>query len=170
MGNIFLFGEKSIQIFLTNPAMLLSDNMLQCIFNLHHVSDINIRLGQQFFTISSAFCLWLDRDTIGHCSSSQSVCPCTNALDFPFLHAKHRPHHHIGVSLGNLPEYIGLHLSEGGRAWAVKLWLEEAPEAEAEGRGPLSEGGARSIPYSRRSFQIHQTIWLFLDVFRETRK
>ena len=36
-----------------------------------------------------------------------------------------------------------MQLVEGGRAWAVDLGLEEAPESEVE-------GGARSIPYSRK--------------------
>jgi len=47
------------------------------------------------------------------------------------------------INLGNLPGDIGLQLVKGGRAWAVDLGLEEAPEAEVE-------GGARSIPYSRK--------------------
>ena len=36
-----------------------------------------------------------------------------------------------------------MQLVEGGRAWAVDLGLEEAPESEVE-------GGTRSIPYSRK--------------------
>ena len=67
--------------------------------------------------------------------------PCSNALDCPFPHVRHCPLHHVRVKLGNLPGDIGLQLVEGGRAWAVDLGLEEAPEAEVE-------GGARSIPYS----------------------
>ena len=69
--------------------------------------------------------------------------PCSNSLDCPFPHVKHSPLHHIRVNLGNLPGDIGLQLVEGGRAWAVDLGLEEAPESEAD-------GGMRSIPYSRK--------------------
>ena len=59
--------------------------------------------------------------------------PCSNSLDCPFPHVKHCPLHHIRVNLGNLPGDIGLQLVEGGRAWAVNLGLEEAPESEVEG-------------------------------------
>ena len=69
--------------------------------------------------------------------------PCSSALDCPFPHVEHCPLHHVRVNLGNLHGDIGLQLVEGGRAWSVDLGLEEAPEAEVE-------GGARSIPYSRK--------------------
>ena len=69
--------------------------------------------------------------------------PCSSALDSHFPHVKHCPLHHIRVNLGNLPGDIGLQLVEGGRAWAVDLGLEEAPESEVE-------GGRRSIPYSKK--------------------
>ena len=45
--------------------------------------------------------------------------------------------------MGNFPKYIGMQLVDCGRAWAVDLRLEEAPEAEVE-------GGARSVPYSQK--------------------
>ena len=46
------------------------------------------------------------------------------------------------VNLGNLPGDVGLQLVEGGRARAVDLGLQEAPEAEVEG-GEV--GGARTV-------------------------
>ena len=135
MGNICLVGEKSIFL-VTNLAVLPLDNVFQCVCNLQHVSDININFGQHFFKISPNFCVWLDMDTIGHC-------PCSSALDSHFPHVKHCPLHHVRINLGNLPKYIGMQLIDCGRAWAVDLRLEEAPEAEVERR-------ARSIPYSRK--------------------
>ena len=77
--------------------------------------------------------------------------PCSNSLDCPFPHVKHCPLHHIRVNLGNLPGDIGLQLVEGGRAWAVDLGLEEAPESEVEGE-------ARSIPYRRSVRSCSHTI------------
>ena len=69
--------------------------------------------------------------------------PYSSALDSHFPHVKHCPLHHVRINLGNLPKYIGMQLIDCGRAWAVDLRLEEAPEAEVE-------GGARSIPYSQK--------------------
>ena len=65
---------------------------------------------------------------------------CCNALDCPCPHVQHCPPHHGRVNLGNLPCDVGLQLVEGGRARAVDLGLQEAPEAEVEG-GEV--GGAR---------------------------
>ena len=85
MGNIFLVGEKSNRTFvLTNPAVLLSDNVFQYNCNLQHMSNINIHFGQHFFKNSSNFCLWLDMDTIGYCSSSQSVLSLQQFTWLPF--------------------------------------------------------------------------------------
>ena len=125
--------------FFTNLAVLLLDNVFQCVCNLQHVSDININFGQHFFKISPNFCVWLDMDTIHQCPLQQ----CTKSLDSHLPHVMHCPLHHVWVNLGNLPKYIGIQLVDCGRAWAVDLRLEEAPEAEV-GRGE------RSIPYSHK--------------------
>ena len=45
----------------------------------------------------------------------------------------------LQANLGNLPGYVALQLVKVGRARAVDLGLQEAPEAEAEG------GGARRL-------------------------
>ena len=64
-------------------------------------------------------------------------------FDWPCPRVQHSHPHHHRVNLGNLPGDIGLQLVKGGRALAVDLGLEEAPESEVE-------GGTRSIPYSRK--------------------
>ena len=129
MRNIFLVGEK--YIFLTNLAVLVLDNVFQRVCNLQHVSNIIIHFGRNFFKISPNFCVWLDMVTIGHCPLQQ----CT-WLPFPSCQAMSS-----SSCLGQSGQPI-LGCS-CGRAWAVDLRLEEAPEAEVE-------RGARSIPYSRK--------------------
>ena len=63
-----------------------------------------------------------------------------DALLCPSSHIQNCLRHHGWVDLRNLPGDVGLQLVEGGRARAVDLGLEEAPEAEVEG-GEV--GGAR---------------------------
>ena len=63
-----------------------------------------------------------------------------DALLRPCPHVQDGPPHHCWVNLGYLPGDVCLQLIEGGRARAVDLGLEEAPEAEVEG-GEV--GGAR---------------------------
>ena len=64
----------------------------------------------------------------------------TNALLRPCPHVQDGPPHHCWVNLGYLPGDVCLQLILGGRAKAVDLGFEEAPEAEVEG-GEV--GGAR---------------------------
>ena len=56
-----------------------------------------------------------------------------NTLDWPCPCVQHSPPHHHRVNLGNLPGDVGLQLVQDGRARAVDLGLQEAPEAEVEG-------------------------------------
>ena len=76
-----------------------------------------------------------------------------NTLDWPCPCVQHSPPHHHRVNLGNLPGDVGLQLVQDGRARAVDLGLQEAPEAEVEGgrgqgaRRPLSAPQAPSTDH-----------------------
>ena len=49
LWEIFLWLMRNpIEFFSTNPAVLLWDNVFQCIYHLQHVSDINIHFGKLY--------------------------------------------------------------------------------------------------------------------------
>ena len=74
--------------------------------------------------------------------------PCCDELSCPCPHVKLGawacgPPPHRWVKLSQLPGDIGLQLVERGRARAVDLGLQVAPEAEVEGG---EAGGSRRLP------------------------
>ena len=69
--------------------------------------------------------------------------PCCDALGCPCTHVKHGSPHHCRVKLSHFPSDVSLQLVEGGRARAVHLGLQVAPEAEVEGG---EAGGSRRLP------------------------